>query len=71
MYVCIYIYIYIYIPLPTRVLQTSDCTRAFYKLCIYIYIYIYIRRSFVYPHRCTLPSQHAQHFHMFYKLSWA
>ena len=21
-----------------------------------------IRRSFVYPHRCTLPSQHAQHF---------
>ena len=21
-----------------------------------------IKRSFVYPHRCTLPSQHAQHF---------
>ena len=22
----------------------------------------YFRRSFVYPHRCTPPSQHAQHF---------
>ena len=24
--------------------------------------YLFIRRSFVYPHRCTLPSQHFQHF---------
>ena len=23
---------------------------------------VLFRRSFVYPHRCTLPSQHAQHF---------
>ena len=23
---------------------------------------MYFRRSFVYPHRCTLPYQHAQHF---------
>ena len=47
-YMCMYVYIMAFF------FCAISCTRCFASS--------YIRRSFVYPHRCTLPSQHAQHF---------
>ena len=75
-YICIYIYIYIhthgYMHIHIYIYIYITHVRMYIYIYIYIYIHTYIhtyihiylciRRSFVYPHRCTLPYQHAQHF---------
>ena len=61
----IYIYIYIYITHISQAVTFTGCLEQTGPGELEISelpVKAIIRRSFVYPHRCTLPFQHAQHF---------